>query len=289
MRDKGTVTEEEIDRIKGDREEAFAAIGVAKAGQKLAEQDVEFTKIRAPFSGRIGKRMIDPNNLVKANETMLATLVSLDPIYATFDVDEHTVLRLRGLIRSGKIPSVRANATIVQVTLADEDADDPIRQTRELVGVIDFSDPRFESGTGTLRLRARLKNVPLTSLSMHTALTWASALVGCDLRSRLSTGTLLSPGMFARIRLPIGRPHPAILIREEALGSDQGQRYVFVLNEKDEVVYRAVTLGPQVGRLRVIETGLSADERVIVRGLQRVRSGVKVNAKQAEPLQTSTN
>jgi RND family efflux transporter MFP subunit len=263
--DKGTVTQEEIDRIRGDRAEALAAIGVAKAGQALAEQNVAFTKIRAPFSGRIGKRMIDPNNLVKANDTVLANLVSLDPIYATFDIDERTMLRLRRLIKEGKIVSARVNPTKVEIGLADEEG-------HSLAGVIDFIDNRLESGTGTLRVRAKVENVKL----VH------------------SPALLLSPGMFVRIRLPVGGPKPSLVIREEALGSDQGQRYVFVLNDKDEVVYRAVKLGPQEGRLRVIEppvvedgvvkSGLLVDDRVIVRGLQRVRPGIKVAAKPAEPL-----
>lgn len=253
--DKGTVTQEEIDRIRGDRAEALAAIGVAKAGQALAEQNVTFTKIRAPFSGRIGKRMIDANNLVKANDTVLATLVSLDPVYATFDIDERTMLRLRRLIKDGKIVSARVNPTKVLVGLADEEG-------HSINGVIDFIDNRLEAGTGTLRVRAKMENTRL----MH------------------SPGVLLSPGMFVRIRLPVGSPKPAILVREEALASDQGQRYLFVLNANDEVVYRAVSIGPQDGRLRVIEKGLSADDRVIVSGLQRVRPGVKVAARPAEPL-----
>lgn len=254
--DKGTVTQEEIDRIRGDRAEALAAIGVAKAGQTIAEQNVAFTKITAPISGRIGKRKIDPNNLVKANDTVLATIVSLDPIYASFDIDERTILRLRRLVKEGRIVSARVNPTQVHIGLADEDR-------HSITGTIDYIDPQLEAGTGTLRVRAKVENVKLEH----------------------SPGMLLSPGMFVRIRLPVGNAKPALLVREEALGSDQGQRYVYVLNEKDEVVYRAVALGPQDGRLRVIEKGLSADDRVIVRGLQRVRPGVKVTAKPAEPLQ----
>jgi RND family efflux transporter MFP subunit len=253
--DKGTVTQEEIDRIRGDRAEALAAIGVAKAGQTIAEQNVTFTRITAPISGRIGKRKIDPNNLVKANDTVLATIVSLDPIYASFDIDERTILRLRRLIKEGRIVSARVNPTKVYIGLADE-------ENHSITGVIDYIDPQLEAGTGTLRVRAKVENVKLDH----------------------SPGMLLSPGMFVRIRLPVGNAKPALLVREEALGSDQGQRYVYALNEKDEVVYRAVTLGPQDGRLRVIEKGLSADDRVIVRGLQRVRPGVKVTAKPAEPL-----
>jgi RND family efflux transporter MFP subunit len=254
--DKGTVTQEEVDRIRGDRAEALAAIGVEKAGQALAEQNVAFTKIRAPFSGLISNRMIDPNNLVKANDTMLAKLVNLDPIYAVFDIDERTILRLRRLVNDGKIVSTHVNPTRVHIGLADQEG-------YPLEGVIDFVNNQLEAGTGTLRVRATLTNEKL----QH------------------SPRRLLSPNFFVRIRLPIGSPKPSLLVREEALGSDQGQRYVFVLDENDEVVYRAVTLGPQEGRLRVIEKGLSAEDRVIVRGLQRVRPGVKVAAKPAEPLQ----
>jgi len=244
--DKGTVTQEEIDRIAGDRAEARAAVAVAVQQRELARQNLDFTKIRAPFAGRIGRRMLDPSNLVKANDTILATLVSLDPIYVNFDLDERTLLRLRRLVREGKIVSARVDPTTVHIGLADEEG-------YSLAGVIDFIDNRVEAGTGTLRVRAKVDN----------------------------SKTLLSPGMFVRIRLPVGKPKPCLLIPEEALGSDQGQRYVFVVNEKDEVVYRMVKLGPQVDRLRVIEEGVKPDDRVIVSGLQRVRAGVKVVPKEA--------
>jgi RND family efflux transporter MFP subunit len=244
--DRGSVTQEEIDKIAGDLAEARAAVGIALAQRELARQNVEFTKIRAPFAGRIGKRMIDPSNLVKANDTILATLVSLNPIYATFDLDEQTLLRLRRLVREGKIVSARSQPTVVHIGLADEEG-------YSLTGMIEFIDNRVEAGTGTLRVRAEVNNDKL----------------------------LLSPGMFVRIRLPVGKPKPSLVIPEEALGSDQGQRYVYVVNDKDEVVYRAVKLGPQVERLRVIEEGVKPDDRVIVSGLQRVRPGVKVVAKEA--------
>jgi RND family efflux transporter MFP subunit len=244
--DKGTVTQEEIDRIAGDRAEARAAVAVTVQQRELARQNLEFTKIKAPFAGRIGKRMIDPSNLVKANDTILATLVSLNPIYVTFDLDEQTLLRLRRLVREGKIVSARSEPVTVHIGLADEEG-------YSLTGVIEFIDNRVEAGTGTLRVRAVVKNDKL----------------------------LLSPGLFVRIRLPVGRPKPSLVVPEEALGSDQGQRYVFVLNDHDEVVYRAVKLGPQVDRLRVIEDGVKPEDRVIVSGLQRVRPGIKVAPKDA--------
>jgi RND family efflux transporter MFP subunit len=244
--DKGTVTQEEVDKIAGDLAEARAAARVATAQRDLALENVEFTKIRAPFSGRIGKRMIDPSNLVKANDTILANIKSLDPIYATFDLDEQTLLRLRRLVREGKIVSARNEPVTVYIGLADEEG-------YSLAGVIEFIDNKVEAGTGTLRVRAEVKNDKL----------------------------LLSDGLFVRIRLPVGKPKPSLVIPEEALGSDQGQRYVYVLNDKDEVVYRAVKLGPQVERLRVIEEGVKPSDRVIVSGLQRVRPGVKVVANEA--------
>jgi RND family efflux transporter MFP subunit len=250
--DRGTVTQEEIDRIAGDLAEARAAVRVAAAQRELAQENVEFTKIRAPFAGRISKRMIDPSNLVRANDTILARLVSRDPIYAAFDLDEQTLLRLRRLIREGKIVSARSESVSVQVGLADEEG-------YSLTGVIAIIDNIVDAGTGTQRVWARVDN------------------------SRL----LLSAGMFVRIRLPVGKPKPSLVIPEEALGSDQGQRYVYVLNEQDEVVYRAVKLGPQAGRLRVIEEGVKPDDRVVVSGLQRIRPGIKVAAKEAAAVKPS--
>jgi RND family efflux transporter MFP subunit len=244
--DKGTVTQEEVDRIRGDLAEARAAVRVATAQRDLAQENVDFCKIRAPFAGRMSKRMIDPNNLVRANDTILGRIVSRDPIYAAFDVDEQTLLRLRRLIREGRIVSARTAPTTVLIGLSDE-------EEYSLTGLISIIDNIVDAGTGTQRVWATVDN------------------------SRM----LLSPGMFVRIRLPVGKPKPSLVIPEEALGSDQGQRYVFVLNENDEVVYRPVKLGPQVERLRVIVDGVKADDRVIVSGLQRVRAGIKVVAKDA--------
>ncbi|HEX3151120.1 MAG TPA: efflux RND transporter periplasmic adaptor subunit [Gemmataceae bacterium] len=251
--DKGTVTQEEVDKIAGDLAEARAAVGVATAQRELARQNVEFTKIKAPFSGRLGKRNIDPKNLVKANDTVLATLVSRNPIYASFDLDEQTLLRLRRLVQDGKIVSARTEPTKVHIGVADEEG-------YSFSGIITVIDNIVDPGTGTQRVWATIDNSKF----------------------------LLSPGMFVRIRLPVGKPKPSLLVPEEALGSDQGQRYVFVLNENDEVVYRPVKLGPQVERLRVIDDGVTASDRVIVSGLQRVRAGVKVVPKDAAAVKPTT-
>lgn len=240
------VSQEEVDKVKGDKQEADAAVAAAKASLKLAEQNVDYTHIKAPFDGRLSKRAIDEGNVVKANDTVLTSIVTLDPIYATFDVDERTLLRIRRLIAKGEADSARLSDVKVMVALSDEDG-----FATEREGVISFIDNKVEAATGTLRLRATLTN----------------------------KDRLLSPGLFVRVRVFVGRKHDALLLPEEAIGSDQGLKFVYVLNEKDEVVYRRVALGQQDGKQRVIESGLTADDRVVVVGLQRVKQGAKVAPK----------
>ncbi len=244
----GSVTREEFDRVSGDRAEATAALALARASKALAETNFKFTKILAPFAGRTSRRMIDRGNLVKADDTILTTIVALDKIYATFDIDERTLLRLRRLNREGKTDSPRTVKVEVEIGLADEEG-----FSRK--AVIDFIDNRLNAATGTLQVRAVLDNPNL----------------------------MLSPNLFIRVRVPVGRPHEAILVPEEALGSDQGQKYVYVVNAEDEVVYRRVEVGQEWNQQRAIVKGVQAGDRVIVSGLQRVRPGVKVTPKQAEP------
>jgi RND family efflux transporter MFP subunit len=241
-----SISQEEFDKIESDRDEAEAAIGTARAALKLAELNRGYTTVVSPINGWIGRRMIDPGNMVKADDTVLTTVVSLEPIYAYFDVDERTMLRVRRLIRSGKVKSSREATRPVYVGLADEvDENGSPRFPHE--GVINFVDPRIDAMAGTLRLRCEIPN----------------------------KDRMFSPGMFVRVRLPIGTPHRAVLISERALASDQGQSYVYVINEKDEVASRGVKVGAIHEGLRVVE-GLEKDERIVVSGLQRVRPGVKV-------------
>jgi RND family efflux transporter MFP subunit len=241
------MSQEEADRVTADRAEAEAAVASALATQSLAELNLGFTTIKAPFAGRISRRLIDPGNLVKADDTPLTTLVALDPLYAYFDVDERTLLRLRRLVAEGKIKSARETEAPVLVGLADEEG-------FSLTGSVNFVDNKVDANTGTLRARAVLNN----------------------------SKRMLSPGLFVRIRLPIGSPKPALLVPEEAVGSDQGQKYLFVLNKDDEIVYRRVKVGLLEDGLRVIESGIDAKDRVVVSGLQRVRPGVKVHPTTAE-------
>lgn len=232
---------EEADRVTFDRAEAEAAVSSAAASLSLARLDLGFTRVTAPFSGRISRRLVDPGNLVNANETPLTTIVALDPLYAYFDVDERTLLRIRRLVAEGKVKSARESEVEVLVGLADEEG-------FSMRGVINFVDNRLNANTGTLRVRALIPNKAF----------------------------LLSPGLFVRIRIPIGAPRPATLVPEEAVASDQGQKYLYVLGSKDEVIYRRVKVGQLDERMRVIESGITAEDRVVVSGLQRIKPGEKV-------------
>jgi RND family efflux transporter MFP subunit len=249
-----SISQGDYDQIVGDHKEAEAAVKTAQASLRLAELNVEFTKVRAPCNGRVSKQLIDPGNMVQADQTPLTTIVTLDPIYAYFDVDERTLLELRRMVieQKGRLRTVREAHLNVFLGLADE-RDYPHE------GTIDFADNRLDVMTGTLRLRGVFPNPK----------------------------RILSPGMYARIRLPKGGPHRAILISEEALGSDQGQRFLYVVDDKDEVVYRRVEIGSLQGKLRVIKSGLSEGERVVLQGLQRIRPKIKVQPKNVEPTTSS--
>lgn len=257
---------DEYAKAKAEYEAAVAAEKVAEFDLKKAETTLGYTKIAARYTGRLGKRMVDPGTVVKENEAVLTRLVVVDPIYVAFDIDERTLLRVRRLIAGGKVTSAREARLEVQVGLADEDG-------YGFRAPLTFADNQLDPNTGTLRLRAEMPNPGLQSGALP-------GVVGSAAASEIEAKglKLLSPGMFVRVRLPVGREHPGLLVPEEAIGSDQGQRYVYLVNDKDEAVYRRVTPGPQAGKLRVVE-GLAPTDRVVVSGLQRVRPGSKVNAR----------
>jgi RND family efflux transporter MFP subunit len=243
---KLAISQADFDQAVGDRDEAEAAVRVAEAALHTSDLNLQWTRVLAPISGRISRQNIDPGgNMVKADDTVLTTIVSLDPMYAYFDVDEASTLRFRRLLEAGKVKSAREGKAPVYLGLADEDDKFPHE------GTIDFVDNRLNPSTGTLRLRGKFDN--------HKQ--------------------FLAPGMFVRIRVPIGQTHPAILATERAIGSDQGQKFLYVLDEKNQVVYREVQIGAFQNGLRVIESGLGPDERFIINGLQRVKPGDTVQPK----------
>ncbi|MBX6312160.1 MAG: efflux RND transporter periplasmic adaptor subunit [Isosphaeraceae bacterium] len=254
---RGAISRSDLDLVAGDYAEAKAALGMARAARDLAKLNVEFTRVTAPIAGRLSRRLVDEGNLVKADETLLTTIVTPDPMYAYFDVNEETLLRIRRLIREGKIGSRTEAAVPVEAALADEE-DFAHR------GTIDFSDNTVDPSSGTLKVRGVLAN-PIPP-------------------GRPPTARILSPGLFVRVRLPIGPPHQAVMVDEQALGTDQGRKFVYVVNDEDKVVYRPVTVGAANGKMRVITAGLQPGERVVVSEQQRIRPGVKVLPRPAEGL-----
>jgi RND family efflux transporter MFP subunit len=206
--------------------------------------------VTAAVSGRVGRALVTEGNLVQSGQaggTVLTNIVSVDPIYGYFDVDERTVLRVRQLIREGKFKSARDVAWPVYLGLANEDG-------YPHAGTIDFVDNQVNPKVGTLRLRGVFPN----------------------------NDEALTPGYFVRVRIPIGHPHLALLISERAIDTDQGQKIVYVVAQDNKVATRPIRLGSLHDGLRTVEEGLTPDERVIVTGLQQVRPGMTVEAKVVE-------
>jgi RND family efflux transporter MFP subunit len=240
------ISRQDFDTRTSASAEGDAAVQAAQAALTTAELNLEWTTVRAPITGRVGRAQVTPGNLVQAgaaNATPLTTVVSLDPIYVYFDGDEQTYLKDLGLApQAGARGVQQAAKRTVFMGLADETG-----YPHE--GHIDFVDNKLDPVAGTIRARAVFTNA--------------------DHR--------LTPGLFARIKLVGSHSYQATLIRDDAVGTDQDRKFVFVLKPDNSVDYRAITLGPMDDGLRVVKHGLTPGERVVVNGLQRVRPGVKVN------------
>jgi membrane fusion protein, multidrug efflux system len=246
------VSQEEVDTRAADRRQAEEAVRAGRAAVEAAQLNVEFTQVRAPISGRISREFVTVGNLINggtADSTLLTRIVSLDPIYCYFDVDERSYLKYSRLWREGKRAASREVKIPVDLGLADETG-------FPRHGHLDFIDNRLDPNTGTMTGRAIFPNPDFT----------------------------LVPGLFARIRLPGSGQYQALLLPDEAIGSDQTQRFAFVVNDQNTVEYRKVTLGPIIDGLRVIRDGLKPEDWVIVSGVQRVRTGARVDPqKQTTP------
>jgi RND family efflux transporter MFP subunit len=239
------ISQEEVDTRSADQREAQEAVQAARAAVEAARLNVEFTQVKAPISGRISREFVTVGNLINggtADSTLLTRIVSLDPIYGYFDVDERAFLRYTRLWRNGTHPGSREANIPVYLGLADETG-------FPHQGQLDFVDNRLDPNTGTMTGRAVFPNPELA----------------------------LIPGLFARLRLPGSRQYEALLLPDEAIGSDQTQRFAFVVNDEHLVEYRKVELGPIINGLRVILDGLKPEDWVIVNGVQRVRTGAKVD------------
>jgi len=244
------VSEQVVDQRRQALQAAHAAETQAEGALKAAQLNVEFTHVVAPITGRVSRHLVTPGNLVQGSEggaTLLTSIVSLDPIYVYFDVDEATYRRNSRLWFEGRRPSSRDTPNPVQVTLTGE-----AKPSHE--GKMDFLDNRLDVSTATLRSRAIIPNKDLSIL----------------------------PGQFGRVRIIGSSPYEALLIPDTAVVTDQSRKIVFVVKEDNTVEARPVVLGPLDQRLRVIREGLKAEDHVIVDGLQRARVGAKVTPKMAQ-------
>jgi multidrug efflux system membrane fusion protein len=247
----GAVTARELDQDKALVDEAAARIKASKAALEVYKLNLAFTKVYSPIDGMISRAYLSAGNLVNQDQTLLTTVVSLDPMNVYFDMDEPTLLLFRKGMASGQIKRYARGQFPVLMALQGEDG-------YQHKGTINFVNNQVNPATGSIAVRGVFPN------------------------PRLSTGTrLLSPGMFVRVRLPMGQPHQALLVIDRAIGSDQGTKFVYVLDRDDKVQYRRVTTGAlQEDGLRVITQGLTPADRVLVGGLQQVRPHMKI---QPEP------
>lgn len=244
--DTRTVSSRELDGRVNAEKEAEANLRSARASLTSARLDLGYTEIVAPVAGRVGRREITVGNLVAggASAPVLTTLLSIDPIYAAFDVDESVLRRaLDGLSDGG---GVRAALDRIPVEMTSVDG------RGKAVGRLQLIDNHVDAASGTVHLRAVFAN---------------------------PTGDLM-PGQFVRLKMGRAKPESVLLVDERAVGSDQDKRYVMVVGADDRAAFRLVTLGRSVDGLRVVTEGLSAGERVIVNGLQRVRPGSPVAAQE---------
>ncbi len=249
---KNAATQRDLDFDSGNKASSEAAILGAKASISQATLDLEFAKITAPISGRISRPLLTIGNLVTPATGSLTSIVSVDPIYLYFDMDEPTLLTLQKRVREGKLEGPEMREIPLLLGLANDDGH-PYR------GKLDFVENKVDPNTGTIRVRGVFTN-PKPERGART----------------------LAPGLFARVRLPLGDSHKAVLISERAIGRDQGQSFVYAVNAENQVVYRRVKLGSLHEGMRVIADGLTAGERIVVNGLQRVRPGSKVEPHQPE-------
>lgn len=234
------IAQQEADRQNTAEQSARARLGAATAALAAARLNLDFTRVRAPIDGRVSNARVTPGNLVTSQD-VLTSVVSVNPVYVYFDVDEQTWLKLDHLRANARLAG-RSARIRVAMGLADESG-------HPHPGRLDFVDNQLHSSTGTIRLRAVFDNAD----------------------------GLYTPGLYARVQLQSGKARPRVLVDDRAIGTDLGNQFVYVLDKQHKVQYRKVSTGPLFHGLRVIDSGLEPNDIVVVNGLQRVRPGAEVN------------
>lgn len=217
----------------------------AKAQLDSARLDLEYTEVRSPIDGRVSRALLTEGNYVSGvagSATLLTTVVSVDPVYVYADVDEAALLKFNRLVEEKKLGNTDDGKVPVELQLADES-----NFTHK--GVIESFDNQVNSDMGTILMRAVFNN---------------------------DDGRIV-PGLFARVRIPLSEKHPALLVEDRAIGTDQGNKFVLSVTPSNTVAYQAVTLGPEIDGKRIVRTGLTAGQEIVVNGLQRVRPGMPVS------------
>jgi RND family efflux transporter MFP subunit len=250
----GAVTPQDLDKYQSTEEQAAAAVAQSLANLETATLNLGWTKVTAPVTGRIGRFLVTQGNLIVADQTTLTTIVSQDPMYAYFDVDEPAVLRVKDLIREGKVAPYQKVRYPVFLGLVLETDRQTQNQLYPHEGHIDFVNNQLDQATATLQVRAVFDN-PAPPRGDR----------------------LLTPGMFVRVRVPVSIAYPALLVTQAAIAEDQDLKYLYVVDEHNQVVRHNVKLGTAHEGLQVIAEGLQPEERVIVSGIQRVRRGAIVS------------
>lgn len=238
------ISTEESDARVARFQEAKATLLAAEAARDSAKLDLDYTQVRAPIDGRVSRAFLTAGNYVSGGPnttSLLTTLVSVNPVYVYADIDEGSLLKFNALVQAREIETNGDGQTPIELQLADETGF-PHR------GHIESFDNRVDPNTGSILLRAVFSN---------------------------DDGRIV-PGLFARIRVPLSERHPALLVSERAIGTDQAQKYVLTLTASNTVAYSAVKLGPAVDGRRIVRSGLLAGEKIIVNGMERIRPGMPV-------------
>jgi RND family efflux transporter MFP subunit len=234
----GVISSEDYDQALSNKAQADAQLVAEQASVESAKLNLDFTRVTSPIDGRVGRQLVNIGNLVQADSTQLTTVVSIDPMYAYFSVDELAAMKYQRLARDGKLATYQHANVPVYLQLQDE-----IGFPHE--GSIDFANNSFDSSTGTILIRGSFPN----------------------------QDGFLTPGAFVRVRVASSAKFEALLVADRAIGSDQGQSYVYVIDSKNVVAMRRITTGQIVDGLRVVESGLNADDVVIINGILKAQPG----------------
>jgi RND family efflux transporter MFP subunit len=254
LRETGVIAKEDYDTALSNKNQAAAAVVAAQAALNAAQLNLEFTHVAAPIDGRVSRQLVNIGNLVQADSTQLTTIVSVDPIYAYFSMDELAALRYQRLVQEGKLASSQAAKVPVYLQLQDETG-------FPHEGTMDFTDNTFDPSTGTLLVRGSFPNAD----------------------------GFLTPGNFVRVRIASSPKYKALLVADRAIGSDQDQSFVYVVDSKNIARMHHITTGQLANGLRVVKSGLRPDDVVIINGIIKVRPDSPVRPQQGTMEQFSSN